>query len=285
MNAALRLCSVPAACAAAAILATGVSAGPAGTTIDTAYTSKALRSTLRFAVYLPPGYASGGTRYPVIYFLHGLPSPADAYRNIGYLEQALDATGRPAILVAPQGARAGEADPEYLDRGTGRRWETAIATELPRVVDSRYRTIRSRAGRALIGLSAGGYGAMHIGLEHLRDFSAVESWSGYFRPTDPSGTTLLDLGSDRENARVDVHQQARRNRVLLRRFPTFIAFYVGAGDTLFAAKNRRLNQELSAAGIPHVFRVYPGGHDLALWQRNATPWLGLALARLAPAAP
>jgi S-formylglutathione hydrolase FrmB len=43
---------------------------------------------------------------------------------------------------------------EYLDWGTGRNWETAIAHELPRYVDARYRTIRDRRGRAFVGLSA-----------------------------------------------------------------------------------------------------------------------------------
>jgi enterochelin esterase-like enzyme len=44
-----------------------------------------------------------------------------------------------------------------------------------------------------------------------------------------------------------------------------------------------LNQELSRAGIEHVFRLYAGGHDNALWLRYAPDWLALALAHLAPA--
>jgi len=43
-----------------------------------------------------------------------------------------------------------------------------------------------------------------------------------------------------------------------------------------------LNRELTRAGIQHVFRLYSGGHDNALWGRYATSWLSLALARLAP---
>jgi enterochelin esterase-like enzyme len=254
-----------------------------GTDIDTGFRSQALGAQLHYEVYLPPGYDSSGLRYPVIYFLHGLPSSESAYRGVGFLEKALDAAGTPAILVAPQGARAGQADPEYLDRGAGQRWETAISTELPRAVDARFRTIPSRAGRALIGVSAGGYGAMHIGLTHVRDYSVVESWSGYFRPTDPTGTQVLDLGSEDENVRADVHKQAQRNRVLLHTLPTFIAFYVGRQDARFVAENRQLNAELTQAEIPHVFRVYAGGHDQSLWQQYAAPWLQLALARLAPA--
>jgi enterochelin esterase-like enzyme len=284
VNAALRLAAILFISALAAVAAAeSPESSAAGRDVDTSFRSKALRATLHFDVYLPPDYDTSGRRYPVVYFLHGLPSSETAYKEIGFLEQALDASPRQAILVAPQGARAGEADPEYLDRGPGKRWETAIAQELPRVIDARYRTIPSRMGRALIGLSAGGYGAMHLGLEHLHDFSVVESWSGYFRPTDPTGTRPLDLGSDDENARADVHAQVRKSRRLLQVMPTLVAFYVGRDDTRFVAENQQLNRELTRSGVQHVFRVYPGGHEHSLWQQYAPAWLQLALVRLAPA--
>jgi enterochelin esterase-like enzyme len=284
VNAALRIAAILVVGGLVAVAAAeSAESSQAGRDIDTSFRSKALRATLHFDVYLPPDYDASGKRYPVVYFLHGLPSSESAYKEIGFLEQALDTSPRRAILVAPQGARAGEADPEYLDRGPGMQWETAIAQELPRVIDSRYRTIPSRTGRALIGLSAGGYGAMHLGLEHLHDFSVVQSWSGYFHPTDPTGTRLLDLGSDDENTRANVHVQLQRSRKLLQAMPTLIAFYVGRDDTRFVAENQQLNQELTRGGVPHVFRIYPGGHEATLWQRYAPAWLRLALVRLAPA--
>jgi len=49
-------------------------------------------------------------------------------------------------------------------------------------------------------LSAGGYGAVMLALHHLPAFSVVESWSGYFHPTDPAGENALDLGTERANA-------------------------------------------------------------------------------------
>jgi S-formylglutathione hydrolase FrmB len=173
---------------AAAIAVLALSAGAHGQTREASFHSRALRGTLPFTVYVPPGYSvSPHTRYPVVYFLHGLPASPYAYRGIGFITSALDALGRPAIVIAPRGARDGDSDPEYLDWGTGRNWETAIATELPRYVDSHYCTIRNRRGRALVGLSAGGYGAVSLAMHHLDDFSVIESWSGYFRPTNPAG--------------------------------------------------------------------------------------------------
>ena len=51
----------------------------------------------------------------------------------------------------------------------------------------------------------------------------------------------------------------------------------------FVAENEQLNRELTAATIPHVFRLYPGGHQQALWSSEAPTWLGLALNHLAAA--
>ena len=244
---------------------------------DDHFHSAALGGTLHFEVYLPADYATTARRYPVVYFLHGLPSAATAYQGVGFVEQALDQVGRSAILVAPQGARWNEPDPEYVDHGPGDGWETAIARELPVIVDSLYRTIPKRSARAIVGISAGGFGAMHIAFAHLDTFSVVQSWSGYFHPTDPTGTKAIDLGPDN-----DVHRQLLATRAQLLRLHTAVAFYVGNGDSRFLMENQQLNLELSRAGISHVFRVYPGGHEQRLWQRYATAWLSLALAHLAP---
>ena len=270
-------------CAAALSGLAVARAGPSPRQQDTDLQSHAIAGQLHFVAYLPSGYDQGTTRYPVVYLLHGLPASGTGYRGVGFVEQALDATGSPAILIAPQGSTDSKTDPEYLDQGPGNRWDTAITSELVHVVDTRFRTIRSRSGRALVGVSAGGYGAMHLALAHLDQFAAVESWSGYFHPTDPTGTKALDLGSAHANAQADVHRQLQASRTQLKALPTFIAFYVGRDDTRFLAENQQLNLELSRAGIPHVFRIYPGGHNQALWQRYAAPWLTLAVDHLAPA--
>lgn len=274
--------SVMAGAAAVAVFS-GSTASAASRRQDASFVSAAIGGKFHYEVYLPASYDRGTTHYPVVYVLHGLPARGAAYTSLGFVERAADTLTRQAIVVVPQAARANETDPEYLDRGPGDRWETAIATELTHVIDTRYRTIRSRAGRALVGISAGGYGAMHLAFGHLGEFSVVESWSGYFHPTDPTGTKTLDLGSAEANADADVHMLLPAVRGTLRALGTFVAFYVGRDDTRFYAENELLNQELSAAGVPHVFRVYAGGHDQALWQRYAAPWLQLALNHLAPA--
>jgi len=258
----------------------GAGSGPRGTIIERSFESRAIRSRLRFAVYLPSGYATGRERYPVLYYLHGLPATGNAFLTFGFVPRVLEQRGLRAIVVAPQGARDGDSDPEYLDWGPGRNWETAIAGELPAYVDAHYRTIPGRDGRALIGVSAGGYGAFLLTLHHLASFAAVESWSGYFHPTDPSGTKSLRLGSAQADAHASAHTLVDDLRSSIRRYPTSIAFYVGSGDTRFRRENEQLDRELSAAHVPHTFRIYPGAHSQTLWSREAGPWLALALQRL-----
>jgi len=236
--------------------------------------------SLGYEIYLPGGYDTSSIRYPVVYFLHGLPAGSTAFRMFDWLDQALDRTGKPAILVVPQGATGSNTDPEYLGR-----WETAIAGDVPRAVDAHFRTIASRSGRAIVGLSAGGYGAMHLALAHLAEFSVVESWSGYFHPTDTTGAYPLDLGSPSKNAAANVHRQFAKIEARLDTLPLYIAFYIGRDDPTgsFVSENELLNQELSRAGVAHVFRLYPGGHQQSLWSAEAPLWLGLALNHLSPA--
>ena len=226
-------------------------------------------------VVLPAGYDDSTLHYPVVYFLHGLPGGSTSYRGNAWVISALEAAG-PAILVFPQGARDTDTDPEYLNWGVGREWETYVAEEVPRYIDAHFRTIRSRLGRALVGVSAGGYGATILGLHHLASFAAVESWSGYFHPTDPAGTQPLQRG-DAANA----HTLIADLRASQRRQPTFFGFYVGRGDTRFRAENIQFDRELTAAGVQHVFELYPGAHETSLWSSHATVWLRLALDRLA----
>ena len=269
---------------AAAVLA-GRSDDSTPTVIDTTFPSQALDAGLHVLVVLPPGYDTSGLRYPVVYFLHGLPAGPTAYRSVGWVAAAAQHTGRHAIVVIPQGTRTQNGDPEYHDWGPGRNWETALAVELPRWVDATYRTIASRDGRAIVGLSAGGYGAAILDAHHPGEYSVIESWSGYFRPTDPTGEQTLDVGTDADDAYASVFAQVPRLAKVFRKEPTFFAFYVGRADPRFVSDNVQLDRQLTAAHVRHVFDVYPGGHDGALWERHAVRWLGIALNQLAAPAP
>lgn len=246
-----------------------------GRVVEDSFASKGLAGRLSFDIYLPPGYDQSTTRYPVLYYLHGLPAGPRSFTGVTYVLRALEAAHRQAIVVAPQGAHVGDSDAEYLNWGAGRQWETAIGVELPNVVDHRYRTIARRSARGILGVSAGGYGAMVIGLHHLDEFGAIESWSGYFHPTDPSGLHTLP----REAAATPLTLVPT-----LHAGSPFLGFFVGASDTRFRSDNVLFARSLSRARVPFTFRMYPGGHSQALWAAQAPAWLGLELDNLDPPA-
>lgn len=97
-------------------------AAPFARTLNIKCRSPALGGTLPAAVYLPAGYQSGSTRYPVIYFLHGLPAGPSSYKTNAFVADAVATSGHRAIVVAPQGARNPNSDPEYLDGGPTEDW-------------------------------------------------------------------------------------------------------------------------------------------------------------------
>ena len=248
--------------------------------IQVSCNAPSLGGRLPAVVYLPSGYSAMGAPLPVIYFLHGLPATPQAYTYSSFIPAALASAGRRAIVVVPQGARGrGLSDREYLDWSPTENWPQAIARDLTSCIDQRYDTIRGRRGRALVGLSAGGYGAFNVGLRNLQTFGAVESWSGYFAATDPSGYHRLKFSSAQAQRAATVPTGSAL-AAELKRHPSLIGFFVGRGDARFAQDNQRFDASLRASGVGHVYRTYPGGHSQSLWTSEAPAWLGMALTYL-----
>jgi len=138
--------------------------------------------------------------------------------------------------------------------------------------------------RPIIGVSAGGYGAALIAIHHPATYQVIESWSGYFIIADPDGKPL-ELGSVEANADASAHAAVVKLKREFEDYPrTFFGFYIGTYDpyTNFIADNKRLDRELTAAGIPHVFALYPGAHQGAFWRAHQDDWLDGAVDRLDP---
>jgi S-formylglutathione hydrolase FrmB len=132
-------------------------------------------------VYLPPGYASSGKRYPVIYFLHGYGATAQIYANgvlqlPGSADQAIMAGAQEAILVLPDASTI-YGGSMYSNSPTIGDWERFIAVELVAHIDANYRTLATRASRGLSGHSMGGYGTLRIGMKHPGVFSTLYAMS------------------------------------------------------------------------------------------------------------
>jgi len=237
-------------------------------------------------VYLPSGYAQHPRRrYPVLYLLHGFPGRPLAFLEtvqMGIVDDALTAKHRaqPLILVMPFGSTSTFTDEEWVDGvRAGNRWGTFVARDLVRAVDARYRTIASARGRAIAGLSEGGYGAIDIALRHPREFSVVESWSGYERPDKIRsifGPSLRGLAAN------DPRLLLPHAAPVLRKRDTYFWFYSGSTDPM-RKQNSAFAHELSRVRVAHrYFEVY-GGHNWALWRDNARAAYLVAAEKLAHA--
>jgi enterochelin esterase-like enzyme len=224
-------------------------------------------------VYLPPGYEQHPERrYAVVYLLHGFPGRPGAFLQTvraGVVEDILLARHRiqPLILVMPFGSTGTFDDKEWAN-GIGRddAWETFVARDVVGAVDDRYRTIRNGAGRALVGLSEGAYGALNIGLHHLGEFHVLESWSGYEKADDIRSI----FGRDRRllvwNSPLT---QLPLDAPALRRAHTFVWLYSGTTDAL-RPENGAFANALSRDRIPHTYFVVRGGHNWAVWRGEAS---------------
>jgi S-formylglutathione hydrolase FrmB len=153
-------------------------------------------ATRAVPVYLPPGYdAQGSRRYPALYVLHGytgdvlaLISSRPWETNVFQWADRLVREQRmaPALIVLVDGfTRLGGS--QYVDSVHNGRYATYVTRDVIEHVDRNYRTIPSEGGRAVLGKSSGGFGAMHLVLEHPGSFAAFASHSGdsYFRYAHP----------------------------------------------------------------------------------------------------
>lgn len=138
-------------------------------------------------VLLPAGYARRDrAHFPVLYLLHG---GGDTYR--GWANQGLEALiGResaarhlaPFITVMPDGGLHGWFT-DWISQNVGvpgppPAYSTYFMDELIPWIDAHYRARATRSGRAVAGLSMGGFGAMSFAAQHPDRFVAAGSFSG-----------------------------------------------------------------------------------------------------------
>src|SRR5438094_6681517 len=146
------------------------------------FQSKLTNATLPYNVILPPDYrASSATRYPVLYLLHGFGGHySDWVTRTNVADYAAQYR---MIVVMPEGNNGWYTDSVGV---ASDKYESYILKELIPDVQKRYRTIETRYGRAIAGLSMGGYGALKFGLKFPGTFNFAASISGAL--TAPSWT-------------------------------------------------------------------------------------------------
>lgn len=170
---------------------------PHGTVARCWYNSPSLKMSRRLTVYTPPGYETSGINYPVLYLLHGMGGDEEAWIALGRTAQIMDnliaqGKAKPMIVVMPNGNVSQEAAPGESSSGfykpsmqLPKTMDGTMEESFPDImefIDKTYRTINNKSGRAVAGLSMGGFHSMHISKEYPDMFDYVGLFSAAIVP-------------------------------------------------------------------------------------------------------
>ena len=152
--------------------------------VDVTFRTPALTDPTTARIILPTGYdPAADVRYPVLFLLHG---GAGQYRDWS-LNGAVELTADlPLITVLPDAGRSAWYT-DWFNNGAGGppMWETYHLGQLLPWVDQHFQTVGTRAGRAIAGLSSGGFGTMSYASRHPDHFVAAASFSGALDTNTP----------------------------------------------------------------------------------------------------
>ncbi|GAC1432074.1 MAG: alpha/beta hydrolase family protein [Chitinophagaceae bacterium] len=229
-------------------------------TVDTYSTS--MKKNIKAVVIRPDDYARAKD-LPVIYLLHGYGGNyADWIIKAKGFEKAADLYQ--LMIVCPDGGTGSWYWDSPLDANF--QYETYVSNELVNWVDNTYKTIKSKKGRAITGLSMGGQGALYLAFRHQDIFGAAGSMSGGvdIRPFPDNWDMAKRLGHYSEQPeRWEKH--AVINLLYLVR-PGSLSLIIDCGtEDFFFRVNENLHQQLLLRNIPHDFIIRPGAHNWPYW--------------------
>ncbi len=268
-----------AAALAGAAFAAEVEKGVAAKNITTVkFRSESLGQERAMNVLLPADYDVSTDRYPVLYLLHGLGDDNTAWSFMTNLSGYAKAHRR--IIVMPDAGRSfyinSAADPKA-------RFEDYIIKDVIPYVDSHYRSIPLRRGRAIAGLSMGGYGAAYLGLKHFDTFSAIGALSGAVgfahEPLDSLDKKLRDELQPIFGPAGSAARSERDPFVVIEKVPPaeMPLLYIACGGQDFLLKqNREFVEMLASKKIPYEYReVSPRVHSWDFWDEQIPVFLDM----------
>lgn len=139
--------------------------------------SSAVAREMKYDIILPADYHHSDQSYPVLYLLHGHMQNYTVWgRNLGaafYAGQIGE-----LIVVMPDGGNSWFVNFAENHEGQANNWEDHIIEDVLGHVDANFRTQSRREGRAIAGLSMGGYGAITLALRNPDKFVSAASTSG-----------------------------------------------------------------------------------------------------------
>lgn len=230
------------------------------------YHSKALSAERRLYVWTPPGYTGSGKPLPVLYFYHGFGDSGLSAIDQGRIPQIMDnllAEGKitPMLVVVPdtetdaKGVVAEDFVPQDRRKSfyplNAKAADNELMHDIIPLIGQRFNVRKDADGRALAGLSQGGYQALVSGMNHLESFGWLATFSGV------TTTTVPDEGvSARFKDPQAINKQLRNFTVV-----------VGDKDTVTGKDIAGLKAELEKQKIHFEYHEYPGlNHEMDVWR-------------------
>jgi enterochelin esterase-like enzyme len=230
--------------------------------VETGYFDSIYAGRINYRVYLPPCYSDSGRTYPTLYMLPGNIYTDSIWDELG-LDEAAEAGIRdksiPPMLIA---MLSGGSLANTTSGGPGS-YESFMLEEFIPYFEGNYCAMPNSSGRAIGGMSRGGYWALEIAFRHPDEFISVGGHSAALvdfngGPTiNPSDTGLSnDLGN--------------------------LRIYLDIGENDWLLFNvQQLHEEMAAEERPHIWILNQGIHEEAYWAAHleeyldwyAEPWL------------
>jgi len=248
----------------------------------------------KMTIYLPSGYDTNNHKYPVLYLLHGSGGDELAWLELGRAAQILDnliaqSKAQPMIVVFPNGNMYQDASPltYYDDYPNGKiKWSNrnvrlsgqfeASFGDIIKYVESNYRTIRHKRGRAIAGLSMGGYHAMHISHYYSQLFDYVGLFSPAFSTAyDPVTTNtskaklMFPTGNDMPSVYRNVEQDLQKQ---FNPAPKLYYISIGNSDFLYP-ENVQYRALLDKHHYTYTYIETQGGHTWDNWRHYLIDFL------------
>ncbi len=230
---------------------------------DITFYSEALHRDMQYRILLPE--TSGSQKLAVVYLLHGGGGTFRDWSN--YSDVAKFASG--TLLVMPQG------DYSYYVNAALRpqdRYEDYIVSDLAGDVERRFPARSDRGGRAIMGVSMGGFGAINLALRHPEKFAFAGAISAAIDVPRRlfSWKRLNQSRAFRDMFGADGSETRRNNNpfVLVRSAEPGKTpyFYLACGkQEALLAPNREFAALLDKSNIAHEFHIVPGGHEWNQW--------------------
>ena len=216
------------------------------------YFSNSLGKSMKMIVVKPDDY--GSEPMPCLYQLHGLSDDSTQWSRMTSIERY--ATENRIMVVMPDGGRS-----FYTNAAIGDNYEDHIL-ETVNFVDKTFNTIKSRASRAIGGLSMGGYGSLKLGLKHTDIFSSVAAHSSVIKPFVHDYEMIKQIFGEKLMDDNDLYKLAIKNAS-----KTNLKFDCGTEDDLIK-ENEDFHCFLVENNIEHVFNTYPGNHNWSYWDEH-----------------